>query len=146
MITMGSYSFTYQVAAMVFVAAVWLLTLVVAIVAPAAKKGVRFRHCDVLALITTLAFGASWAAGLVWPGETKAEARAAAAAITASAGRASCASIDAGDSEAEVRKRLGAPAEMRDEQDLRGTGATAWLYPDSRCAVHMLAGKVESVE
>ena len=144
MIDVGPFSFTHQVAAMAFVAIVWLLTLLIAIVAPAAKKGVRFRRCDVLALVTTIAFGASWAAVLLWPSETKAETRVTAKAT--SSGGAACATIDVGDTEAEVRKRLGAPAQTRDEQDLRGPGAAAWIYPDSRCAVHMLAGKVESVE
>jgi hypothetical protein len=59
---------------------------------------------------------------------------------------ASCASIRAGMTGAEVRAATGKPDEVRNEEAIRGPGSTAWIYKGSRCAVHLTDDKVELVE
>jgi hypothetical protein len=58
----------------------------------------------------------------------------------------SCASIQRDMSAAQVQKKLGEPDERRSDEEVRGPGATMWLYRDSRCAVHLFDNKVEFVE
>ena len=58
----------------------------------------------------------------------------------------SCALIEPGMAADDVRAKLGAPHEVRDDGPTRGPGATTWVYRDSRCAVHLLDEKVELVE
>lgn len=60
--------------------------------------------------------------------------------------RASCATIDAGMSEADVTRRLGAPDRRVADEETRGPGAAVLLYEGSRCAVHVLDGRVELVD
>ena len=144
MIDIGPFRMSQETAALAFVAVVWLLTLLIAIVAPAGKStATRFRRCDVLAIITTIAFGAAWSVVLLRPSRASA---ATSVAVSGGGTGASCASVQVGQTEEQVRERLGPPAEIRDEQDLRGPGAAAFLYPSSRCAVRLFDGKVESVE
>jgi hypothetical protein len=59
---------------------------------------------------------------------------------------ASCASIDPGMSADAVRSKIGKPHDVRDDATTRGPGAATWVYRDSRCAVHMLDGKVELID
>ena len=58
----------------------------------------------------------------------------------------SCASIEPGMAADDVRARMGKPHEVRDDGKTRGPGAVTYVYRDSRCAVHLLDEKVESVE
>jgi hypothetical protein len=46
----------------------------------------------------------------------------------------------------EVRAALGSPTRVVSEDDTRGFGAEAWVYEQSRCVVHVLDDRVESVE
>lgn len=58
----------------------------------------------------------------------------------------SCVSIDPGMSADAVRAKNGEPHHVRDDAKTRGPGAATWIYRDSRCAVHMLDGKVELID
>lgn len=58
----------------------------------------------------------------------------------------SCATVDAGMTQADVEKRVGKPDQIRPDEEIRGPGAVTWLYRESRCAVHLLDGKVEFVD
>jgi hypothetical protein len=117
---------------------IWLVSLLAAIFAPRKAR----RLPPIAVLVTTLAFGAVWGASLFESGRKSA---AVAREATRSAG-GSCASIEEGQTEEIVRTRLGAPTETRSEAELRGPGANVWIYRDSRCAVHLLDGAVESVD
>ncbi len=46
----------------------------------------------------------------------------------------------------EVRAKLGAPTRIVSEEDTRGPEATAWVFEQKRCVVHLLADRVESFE
>lgn len=54
--------------------------------------------------------------------------------------------IKIGMSAEELKRKVGQPDEVRDDAETRGPGAQTWLYKGSRCAVHMIDGKVEAVE
>lgn len=58
----------------------------------------------------------------------------------------SCASLDTGMNAAEVEARMGRPDQTRPDEEIRGPGAVTWLYEGSRCAVHLIDGKVEFVD
>ena len=57
-----------------------------------------------------------------------------------------CASIAEGMTAADVRARMGEADETRSDEETRGPGASLMLYRDSRCAVHLLDGRVELIE
>ena len=46
----------------------------------------------------------------------------------------------------DLEARLGKPDEIRPNDEVRGPGATLWIYRDSRCAVALFDGRVESTE
>ena len=58
----------------------------------------------------------------------------------------SCALVTEGMSSDEAGAKLGKPDSIRNDEKTRGPGAETWVYNGSRCAVHILAGKVETVE
>lgn len=60
--------------------------------------------------------------------------------------RISCASIAAGMTSAEVESKIGKPDRKVSEEETRGPGAQVFVYENSRCAVHLLDERVESVE
>jgi len=60
--------------------------------------------------------------------------------------RGTCSSIEAGMTAEKARAILGDPHEVRDDEKTRGPGATTWIYRHSRCAVHLLDDKVETIE
>lgn len=76
----------------------------------------------------------------------KGDGRVAAASAAASSQRGSCASVAAGMTKEEVVTRMGNPDETRADDETRGPGASVLLYAGSRCAVHLLDGKVELVD
>ena len=45
-----------------------------------------------------------------------------------------------------MRAKLGAPTRIVSEEDTRGPEATAWVFEQKRCVVHLLADRVESFE
>lgn len=116
------------------VGGVWLATLFVALLS-------RSKAAQIASVVSTLAFAAIWSRTLFL--SDPASARVKADPVRAGA---SCASVEPGQTEAALRTRLGEPSEIRDEAELRGPNASAWVYRDSRCAVHLLNGVVESVE
>jgi hypothetical protein len=63
-----------------------------------------------------------------------------------STAQGSCASIEAGMAESEVTTLLGPPDQRINDEETRGPEAAVLLYKGSRCAVKMLAGRVEVVE
>lgn len=69
-----------------------------------------------------------------------------ASAIPTRTTRGSCALIENEMTEAKVREKLGEPDEKRPNDEIRGPGATIWVYRDSRCAVHVFDGRVEFIE
>ena len=95
-------------------------------------------------LIGTAALAIGWLVAFGGPLREKKAAASEAAIIAGNA--ASCASIRAGMTGAEVRASAGKPDEVRNEEEIRGPGATAWLYKGSRCAVHLTDDKVDLVE
>ena len=60
--------------------------------------------------------------------------------------KGSCASLSQGMSANEVSAKLGDPDETRSDEETRGPGATMMLYRGSRCAVHLLDGRVDLIE
>jgi hypothetical protein len=98
------------------VGGVWLTTLVVAFLSR--KKARTFGAMEIVAVVLTLAFGAIWSRALFSDEDGSNGAKPEVARVGAS-----CASVE-----------------------LRGPGASAWVYRDSRCAVHLLDGVVESVD
>jgi len=58
----------------------------------------------------------------------------------------SCASIQNAMSVEDVRKKLGQPDEVRNDDIVRGPGSTTLIYRDLRCAVHLFDEKVELVD
>jgi hypothetical protein len=58
----------------------------------------------------------------------------------------SCASIRNAMSGTEVRKKLGVPDEVRNDDKVRGPGSTVLIYKDLRCAVHLFDERVELVD
>ena len=140
MIQLGPYSFSILTAVTATVAALWLITLLVAAVLPARKSaGFSLRQVDIFVIVMTIAFGTAWFTGLLYKRRTVA------AEATSTSAR-SCVSVKTGQSEAKVRELLGEPDEIRTEAEVRGPGADVWIYRDSRCAVHYLLGNVISVE
>ena len=122
------------------VGGVWITTLLIAMLLT--KKSRGFRAAQVVAMLTTLAFAVIWSRALFNDGSASTSAKTEAA----RAAGASCASVEPGQAEESIRARLGEPSEVKDEAELRGPGAKAWVYRDSRCAVHLLEGVVESVD
>lgn len=140
MIHLGSYSFSILTAVTATVAALWLITLLLAAVLPARKSaGFSLRHVDIFVIVMTIAFGTAWFTGLLYKRRTVT------AQATSTSAR-SCVSVKTGQSEKKVRELLGEPDEIRTEAEVRGPGADVWIYRDSRCAVHYLLGNVISVE
>jgi len=94
-------------------------------------------------LIGTAALAIGW---LIAFGAPLREKKAVTEAAVIAGNAASCASIRIGMTGSEVRASAGQPDEIRNEEEIRGPGATAWLYKGSRCAVHLTDDKVDLVE
>ncbi len=122
--------FTFSVASIVAAAAVvqWLIVLSL----------LRRRPLVVSSVILAIAWIGVFSTGH--------ETRVAEAAVVKTGTHASCSSITEDTSAAEVKVKLGDPDAARSEEETRGPGAAVWVYRDSRCAVHILDGKVEFVD
>lgn len=140
MIDIGPYSLSILTAVTAVVAALWLLTLLLAAVLPARKNGRGIRGVDAFVIILTIAFGLAWFVGLLYTPQRSTSQP------TMATRSSSCVSVKVGQAESKVRELLGEPDEIRPEEEVRGPGADVWIYRDSRCAVHYLAGNVISVE
>lgn len=107
------------------------------------KRGLRLSE-QVLVASAVIAAGASAATidvAALWRPRAKVTQAAA-----VSTQRASCATVSAGMSEADVTRRLGAPDRRVSDEETRGPGAAVLLYEGSRCAVHVFNGRVELVD
>lgn len=111
----------------------WLAIVLVSLFAP--RKRVLLASSAVVA-IAWIAFAATVA--------PKTKTVAASAIAPASTG--SCATLERGMTADEARARVGKPDEVRNEETIRGPKAEAWVYRGSRCAVHLVADRVEFIE
>lgn len=57
-----------------------------------------------------------------------------------------CATLEQGVTADQTRAHLGKPDEVRNEEAIRGPLAEVWIYRGTRCAVHLVEGKVTFVE
>ena len=135
--TIGSYTFSIEALLIAGVGTLWLLSLLVAIVTPAARKNYSLRRVDVLVLVLSLGFGTAWFMTMVQKGRPT---------VAHAAPVKSCLLVEPGQTEQEVRKTVGEPDEIRSAPELRGPGSDLWIYRDQRCVVHYLDGNVISVE
>ena len=129
--------------ALIWLAAAWVLVLVTGMVSWEKSKKGRFRKTDLIVVTLSLLLGGAWFV-LLTP---KASAATPAASTqTARKSTATCAVVTPGDTADSVKTRLGAPDETRSEAETRGPETEVWIYRDSRCAIHMLSNRVESLE
>ena len=129
--------------ALTWLAAIWLLVLVAGMVSWEKSKKGRFRRTDLVVVTLSLLLGGAWFV-LLMP-----KASAATAVAETPVARkltATCAVVIPGDTADSVKTRLGPPDETRSEAETRGPGTEVWIYRDSRCAIHMLSNRVESLE
>ncbi|HUP50703.1 MAG TPA: hypothetical protein VNA04_18155 [Thermoanaerobaculia bacterium] len=122
-------------------ALLWLLTLLAGIISWEKSRKGRFRTTDILVLVTSVLLAGAWM--LVLMPKTAA---APVAPVTAQRSIGTCAVIMPGDSEAKVKAKLGDPDEIRGEEETRGPASNVWIYRQSRCAIHFLGDRVESIE
>ena len=108
------------------------------------KKGMR--RSEQMLIGSTIALAVASLALIDFTTLWKGDGRVVAASAAASSQRGSCASVDVGMSKDEVVSRMGNPDETRADEETRGPGASVLLYKGSRCAVHLLDGKVELVD
>ncbi len=93
-----------------------------------------------------LAASAILAGAWLWSAATPVAAVTQARAATGVAALQTCATLAEGMSVAEVQSRVGDPDEVRSDEETRGPGASILIYRASRCAVHVLDGRVELIE
>ena len=137
---LAGYQVPAATAAVAGVAALWLLTLLAGVVSWEKPKG-KFRRTDLFV------FAMSVLAGGIWMFALMPRSSAAPAAVTeARAAKGTCALIEPGETEANVKARLGDPDEIRSEEETRGPKSSVWIYRDSRCAIHFFGSTVESIE
>ena len=112
----------------------------------APKKGLRI--VDRNLIFSTAAFLVLWLGALDVTGAwgPKSPSAVTEAAMAARTPGASCATIAVGMGEAEVRKKMGKPDEVRPDEETRGPGAQMLIYRGARCAVHLFEKKVEFVD
>jgi hypothetical protein len=110
------------------------------------KKGLR--RSELLLIISSVVLAAGFAANIdassLWQRDTITAS--ASAAATSNAPLASCATVAAGMTTAEVTSRLGQADETRSDEETRGPGTSILVYRGSRCAVHLFEGRVEFVD
>ena len=109
------------------------------------KRGLR--RSEVMLVISSVILAAGFAATLdtssLWQRDT---ATSAASVAAANAPLASCATVAAGMTTAEVTAKLGQADETRSDEETRGPGTSILVYRGSRCAVHLFDGRVEFVD
>jgi len=110
------------------------------------KKGLR--RSELLLIISSVVLAAGFAANIdassLWQRGTVTSSASAVAASNAPL--ASCATVAAGMTTAEVTSRLGQADETRSDEETRGPGTSILVYRGSRCAVHLFEGRVEFVD
>jgi hypothetical protein len=107
------------------------------------KKGLRHseRMLIISAVVAAIASFAVMDIRTLWQPKAKVV-----QASSTATSQGSCASIEAGMAESEVTTLLGPPDQRINDEETRGPQAAVLLYKGSRCAVKMLAGRVEVVE
>jgi hypothetical protein len=119
-------------------AIVWALVAVISIAAPEkAKKPL---------IVTTAALLIAWLIGFDAKSLLKSQPKAVEASTIGKTHAETCVSIQTGMNADEVRRKLGQPDEIRNDEKVRGPSAAAWIYRDMRCAVHIADNKVELVD
>lgn len=138
--TIAGYQLPIATAALGGVIALWLLTLLIGVISWEESKG-KYRRTDLFVFAMSVIAGAIWMVALM------PRSSAAPAAVTeARAAKGTCALIEPGESEENVKARLGDPDEIRSEEETRGPKSNVWIYRDSRCAIHFFGNMVESIE
>lgn len=135
----GGYHVTPLTAALAIAGALWVLTLLAGILSWEKGRG-AVRKTDIVVLVVSVIAGGIWMFALM--------PRTAGAAPEAGGRKrtATCALVEVGQTEEQVKARLGEPDEIRGEEELRGPASNVWIYRDSRCAVHFFGNRVESIE
>ncbi len=121
------------------VAAAFALVALIALIAPVKMRKALAITTGLLAIGWGVAFDAQ---SLL---NTKSEATQASA-VAVRHHQGSCASIQNNMKADEVRKKLGQPDEVRNDEVVRGPGSTTFVYRDLRCAVHLFDDRVELVD
>lgn len=121
------------------VALLWAVVALAAIIAP-----VRAR---MPLAISTIVLAGAWGFAFDARSLVKSKAKVAEASTVSTARReGSCASIRTDMTGDQVRKKIGMPDEVRNDDKVRGPGSTVLIYKDLRCAVHLFEEKVEFVD
>jgi len=126
----------------------WLVLASMASFAPSKKPKSGMRKSDVRLIVSSALFGAlalvafDGMALVHWKPSTPTTA----AAVVAPASHASCVVVQPEMTAAQLEAKLGKPDEIRPNDEVRGPGATLWIYRDARCAVALFDGKVEMTE
>jgi len=125
----------------------WTVFASMASFAPSKKPKSGMRKSDVRLIVSSAIFGvlalvAFDGMSLVhWKSSTAAD-----AAVAAPTSYASCAVVQPEMTTEQLEAKLGKPDEIRPNDEVRGPGATLWIYGDARCAVALFDGKVETTE
>lgn len=138
-VDVGGVHLTWQMLLAGFAAAQWAIVALIALVAP-----VRVRKA---LAISTAVFAAGWlfafdVASLFGNKTNAAEA----SAVGATTRQGTCALIQNDMTAEDVRKKIGQPDEIRNDDAIRGPGSATYVYRDLRCAVHLFDDKVELVD
>lgn len=111
-------------------------------------KKALMRKQEKLLIASSIALLAAWLWAFdAWPLLAgRAQGPTAGASMTGRKQLGSCASLEPGMTEAQVRQKVGLPDEVRPDEEIRGPGASTMLYRGSRCSVHLVDGLVEFVD
>jgi FlaG/FlaF family flagellin (archaellin) len=120
----------------------WLI-FVIAVFARRPREGSSFSTAERVLVALTVALALLWTA-LAPPWNLGATPRAKAAAAAGNAG--SCTFVRDGMNEQRVEEVMRGNPRIVSEEDVRGTGASAWVYDEQRCIVHFINGKVIAIE
>lgn len=122
------------------VAAVWILTGLITVASPQRMRTPFAVTTFVLAAGWGVAFDAKSMVG------SRSDVTTASAMQVTTKREGSCASIQNNMTGNEVRRRLGAPDEIRNDDKVRGPGSSVLIYRDLRCAVHLFDERVELID
>lgn len=129
------------------VTAVWLATLLLSAVSRAKHPEDGLRRSEHHVIFASIALAIAW--GVAFDAKsllTSAQRVNLESATPVAQSNGSCALVTEGMSADEAGAKLGKPDSIRNDEKTRGPGAETWVFNGSRCAVHILAGKVETVE
>ena len=146
--TLADHTVTWAGVLVAAAIAQWLVFVATSIIKPPPKPKKGPRPADMRLIVSSALLGVMSFVALdglsIVRSKTTTPAVAAAAVPTAS--HATCAAVAPDMSAAQLESRLGKPDEIRPNDDVRGPGATLWIYKDARCAVALFDDKVELTE